>query len=88
MVRAKRAGMPVERVKEIRVGNATPVEIWRRRSDFAGDDLSRPGRIPRPLIGLDLPELRRTPPEPTGPVQPDDAWAPETETDPEADIAP
>ena len=88
MVRAKRAGMPVERVKEIRVGNATPVEIWRRRSDFAGDDLSRPGRIPRPLIGLDLPELRRTPPEPTGPVRPDDAWAPETETDPEADITP
>jgi hypothetical protein len=82
MVRAKRAGMAVERVKEIRVGNATPVEIWRRRSEFADNDLSRPRRAPRPLAGLDLPELYRAPPEPTGPVQPDDAWMPETEPEP------
>ncbi|MDZ7638551.1 MAG: glycosyltransferase family 39 protein [Bryobacterales bacterium] len=59
MVRAKRAGMPVAMVKQIRVGNAAPVEIWRRRSEFAGEDLSLPKRRPSPLAGLDLPGWER-----------------------------
>lgn len=55
MVRAKRAGFPVAIVRRFQVGNAVPVEIWRRQSDFAANDLSRPLHLPAPLAGLALP---------------------------------
>lgn len=59
MVRAKRAGMPVAMVRQIRVGNATPVEIWRRRSEFPATDLSHPLRLPNALAGLGLPDWQK-----------------------------
>ncbi len=60
MVRAKRTGMPVAMVRQFRVGNATPVEIWRRQSDFAVNDVSRPLRLPSALEGLELPGWRKS----------------------------
>jgi hypothetical protein len=59
MVRAQNSGIAVRKVREIRVGNALPVEIWRRSSEFGGIDLSRPERIPPPLRGMNLPGLAR-----------------------------
>lgn len=59
MVRAKRAGLPVAMVRQFRVGNAAPVEIWRRQSDFAAGDFSRPARLPSALEGLVLPGWRK-----------------------------
>lgn len=59
MVRAQNSGIAVRKVREIRVGNALPVEIWRRSSEFGGIDLSRPERIPPPLRGMHLPGLAR-----------------------------
>lgn len=59
MVRAKRAGVPVTMVRQIRVGNAMPVEIWRRRSEFSASDLSHPLHPPSALAGLDLPGWRK-----------------------------
>ncbi|MCZ2154772.1 MAG: glycosyltransferase family 39 protein, partial [Bryobacterales bacterium] len=55
MVRAARAGVPVAIERQIRVKNSKPVEVWKRQSDFALTDLSRPRRLPGALAGLDLP---------------------------------
>lgn len=60
MVRARRMGVPVAMVRQFRVGNAKPVEIWRRQSDFAFKDVKRPIRLPSPLAGLELPGWRKT----------------------------
>lgn len=79
MVRAKRAGVPVAIERQIRVENSRPVEIWKRQSDFAPADLSRPLRLPAALAGLDLPGWAKHG-ESSGGLEPDDT-ATEEETD-------
>lgn len=53
MQRAVARGMPYRKVREIRAGNAAPLEIWRRQSEFLESDMSLPRKLLPPPLPMD-----------------------------------
>jgi hypothetical protein len=50
MQRAVARGLPYGKVREIRVGNTAPLELWRRQSEFLETDMTLPRKyLPTPL---------------------------------------